>query len=159
MKQKRLVSVIGALVLIISAVALISGCQQANGNQNNTSSDWRPVSNKSDLVGTWKAEFSMSGVVGTKTLSVASDFSGYLQHEEDYSSADASYAASVNDAVSDLEALGFDVDHDSANKTINARLNFTPEVLEGMLSFMKLNSSKTKIKFGMGENSMEYTKQ
>ena len=68
-------------------------------------------------------------------------------------------AASVDDAVSDLEALGFDVDHDSANKTINARLNFTPEVLEGMLSFMKLNSSKTKIKFGMGENSMEYTKQ
>ena len=159
MKQKRLVSVIGALVLIISAVALISGCQQANGNQNNTSSDWRPVSNKSDLVGTWKAEFSMSGVVGTKTLSVASDFSGYLQHEEDYSSADASYAASVNDAVSDLEALGFDVDHDSANKTINARLNFTPEVLEGMLSFMKLNSSKTKIKFTAGENSVEYTKQ
>ena len=159
MKQKRLVSVIGALVLIISAVALISGCQQANGNQNNTSSDWRPVLNKSDLVGTWKADFSMSGVVGKKTLYVASNFSGYLQHEEDYSGADASYAASVAGAVSDLEALGFDVDHDPANKTINARLNFTPEDLEGMLSFMKLNSSKTKIKFTVGGNSIEYTKQ
>ena len=159
MKQKRLVSVIGALVLIISAVALISGCQQANGNQNNTSSDWMPVSNKSDLVGTWKAEFSMSGVVGTKTLSVASDFSGYLQHEEDYSSADASYAASVAGAVSELEDIGFIVTHDPANKTISARLNFTHEILEGMLSFIKLNSSKTKMKFTAGENSVEYTKQ
>ena len=159
MKQKRLVSVIGALVLIISAVALISGCQQANGNQNNTSSDWKPVSNKSDLVGTWKADFSMSGVVGTKTLYFASDFSGYLQHEEDYSSADASYAASVDDAVSALQDIGYTVHHDPVNKTINARLNFTHEILEGMLSFIKLNSSKTKMKFGMGENSMEYTKQ
>ena len=35
MKQKRLVSVIGALVVIISAVALISGCQQANGGKSN----------------------------------------------------------------------------------------------------------------------------
>ncbi|MGI5067084.1 hypothetical protein [Treponema putidum] len=159
MKQKRLVSVIGALVLITSAVALISGCQQANGNQNNTISDWKPVSNKSDLVGTWKADFSMSGVVGSKMLFVASDFSGYLQHEEDYSSADASYAASVAGAVSELEDIGFDVEHDSANKTISARLNFTPEVLEGMLSFIKLNSSKTKMKFTAGENSVEYTKQ
>ena len=159
MKQKRLVSVIGALVLIISAVALISGCQQANGNQNNTDSDWSPVSNKNDLVGTWKASFSMSGVVGSKTLFVASDFSGYLQHEENYSSADASYAASVNDAVSELRKQGFNVDHNTTNKTINAKLNFTSEVLEGLLSFMKLNSSKTKMKFIMGENSMEYTKQ
>ena len=159
MKQKRLVSVIGALVLITSAVALISGCQQANGNQNNTSSDWKPVSNKSDLVGTWKADFSMSGVVGTKTLFVASDFSGYLQHEEDYSSADASYAASVAGAVSALQDIGYTVYHDSVNKTINARLNFTHEVLEGMLSFIKLNSSKTKMKFTAGENSVEYTKQ
>ena len=158
MKQRKVVSMIGALVLIISAVALMTGCQQANGNKT-TDGDWSPVSNKSDLVGTWKAAFSMSGVVGTKTLSVASDFSGYLQHEENYSSADATYAASVGDAVSALQALGYTVNHDSVSKTISARLNFTPEVLEGMLSLMKLNSSKTKIKFSMGENSMEYTKQ
>ncbi|WP_444819482.1 hypothetical protein E4N82_06480 [Treponema denticola] len=31
MKQKRSVSMIGALVLIISAVALITGCPQPNG--------------------------------------------------------------------------------------------------------------------------------
>ena len=36
MKQKRIVSMIGALVLIIGAVVLISGCQQANdGKKNN----------------------------------------------------------------------------------------------------------------------------
>ena len=32
MKQKRLVSMIGTLVLIISAVALVIGCPQAKGN-------------------------------------------------------------------------------------------------------------------------------
>ena len=34
MKQKRIVSMIGALVVILSAVALITGCPQANGNKN-----------------------------------------------------------------------------------------------------------------------------
>ena len=34
MKHKRFVSVIGVLVLIISAVALVTGCQQANNNKD-----------------------------------------------------------------------------------------------------------------------------
>ncbi|QEJ94291.1 hypothetical protein [Treponema phagedenis] len=34
MKQKRLVSMIGALVLIISAVVLITGCPQPNGSKD-----------------------------------------------------------------------------------------------------------------------------
>ena len=34
MKQKRIVSMIGALVVILSAVALITGCPQANGNKD-----------------------------------------------------------------------------------------------------------------------------
>lgn len=36
MKQKKIVSLIGALVLIISAVALITGCSQPNNNKGNT---------------------------------------------------------------------------------------------------------------------------
>ena len=42
MKQKRLVSVIGALVLIISAVVLVTACSQANNNngkKENTSTN------------------------------------------------------------------------------------------------------------------------
>ncbi|MGP1577157.1 MAG: hypothetical protein ACTTH7_06695 [Treponema sp.] len=35
MKQKRLVSLIGALVVIISAVVLITGCTQPNSNKGN----------------------------------------------------------------------------------------------------------------------------
>ena len=34
MKHKRFVSVSGVLVLIISAVALVTGCQQANNNKD-----------------------------------------------------------------------------------------------------------------------------
>jgi len=40
MKRRKVVSAIGALVLIISAVVLITGCPQVNGNKdkkNNTS--------------------------------------------------------------------------------------------------------------------------
>jgi len=116
MKQKRLVSVIGALVLIISAVALISGCQQANGNQNNTSSDWRPVSNKSDLVGTWKASVSGSGVVEKKIFYVASDFSGY-----------------------------FKIDVDYAVEGNNVRLKFTPYVFNEKAKFVKGKSVEKTI--------------
>ena len=36
MKQRKLVSLIGALVLIISAVVLITGCSQPNSNKGNT---------------------------------------------------------------------------------------------------------------------------
>jgi len=36
MKQKRRVSMIGVLVLIISALVLITGCSQPNGNKGNT---------------------------------------------------------------------------------------------------------------------------
>ena len=34
MKQRKVVSMIGALILIISAVVLITGCPQANGNKD-----------------------------------------------------------------------------------------------------------------------------
>ena len=36
MKQRKVVSMIGALVLIISAVVLITGCSQPNSNKENT---------------------------------------------------------------------------------------------------------------------------
>ena len=36
MKQRKVVSMIGALVLIISAVVLITGCSQPNSNKGNT---------------------------------------------------------------------------------------------------------------------------
>ena len=49
MKQRKVVSVIGALVLIISAVALITGCPQANNNTGNTNTSG---SSNVNLVGT-----------------------------------------------------------------------------------------------------------
>ena len=36
MKQRKVVSLIGALVLLISAVVLITGCSQPNSNKGNT---------------------------------------------------------------------------------------------------------------------------
>ena len=90
---------------------------------------------------------------------MASDFSGYFKIDADYSMADASFLASVGDVISGLEGIGFIVAHDPANKTISAIQNFTSTDLQEMVSLIKLNSSKTKIKFTAGENSVEYTKQ
>lgn len=59
MKQKRLVSVIGALTLIISVVVLATGCPQANNNKDNS-----PTTQKRAVyVGTMEAH----GETGTFT--------------------------------------------------------------------------------------------
>ena len=36
MKQRKIVSMLGALIVIMSAVVFISGCSQANSNKNNS---------------------------------------------------------------------------------------------------------------------------
>ena len=53
MKQKRLVSVIGALVLIISAAAFITGCSQPNSNKRNNSGN---TSGSSTVTETYRFE-------------------------------------------------------------------------------------------------------
>ena len=45
MKQRKVVSMIGALVLIISAVVLITGCSQPNSNKGNTGNNSGNISN------------------------------------------------------------------------------------------------------------------
>ena len=48
MKQKRLVSMIGVLAVIVSAVVLITGCSQPNSNKINSSDN----GNSNNLNGT-----------------------------------------------------------------------------------------------------------
>lgn len=57
MKQKRLVSMIGALVLIISAVVLITGCPQSSGKVGGNSSTLKLLFDES------KIECKRSGIV------------------------------------------------------------------------------------------------
>ena len=74
MKQKRLVSMIGALILIIGVVALITGCPQANSNNGGNTVG---VQFPDDLRNTsWSHKTVISGMVmnsitlefGTNTL-------------------------------------------------------------------------------------------
>ena len=51
MKQKKIVSMIGALVLIISAVVLITGCSQPNSNKGNTGNNSGNISNNGGNTG------------------------------------------------------------------------------------------------------------
>ena len=51
MKQKKIVSLIGALILIISAVVLITGCSQPNSNKENTGNNSGNTGNNSGNTG------------------------------------------------------------------------------------------------------------
>ena len=51
MKQRKVVSMIGALVLIISAVVLITGCSQPNSNKGNTGNNSGNISNNTGNTG------------------------------------------------------------------------------------------------------------
>ena len=68
MKQRKVVSMIGALVLIISAVVLITGCSQPNSNKGNTGNNSGNTGNtdilKKDII-----EFETASVKCQKTNS------------------------------------------------------------------------------------------
>ena len=51
MKQRKVVSMIGALVVIISAVVLITGCSQPNSNKGNTGNNSGNISNNGGNTG------------------------------------------------------------------------------------------------------------
>ena len=51
MKQRKIVSMIGALILIIGAVVLITGCPQPNSNKGNTSNNNGNTGNNSGNTG------------------------------------------------------------------------------------------------------------
>ena len=51
MKQRKVVSMIGALVLIISAVVLITGCSQPNSNKGNTGNNSGNISDNGGNTG------------------------------------------------------------------------------------------------------------
>ena len=51
MKQRKVVSMIGSLVLIISAVVLITGCSQPNSNKGNTGNNSGNISNNGGNTG------------------------------------------------------------------------------------------------------------
>ena len=65
MKQKRLVSMIGALVVIISAVVLITGCPQANNAKDDTGFEVKP---------TGKADPALKGTRWESTANVSIEF-------------------------------------------------------------------------------------
>ena len=70
MKQKRFVSVIGALVLIISAVVLITGCSQPNSNKENTGNNGGTL----EVQPTGKADPALKGTSWESTAYVAIEF-------------------------------------------------------------------------------------
>ena len=79
MKQKKIVSLIGALILIISAVMLITGCSQPNSNKENTGNNSENTDNNggnsgspgnADIVKKYIIEFDTASVKCKNTKSI-----------------------------------------------------------------------------------------
>ena len=92
MKQRKVVSMIGALVLIISAVVLITGCSQPNSNKGNTGNNIGNIGNNggnsgttgnTDIVKKDIIEFETASVKCTNTNSYTKITSGSQIQEKD----------------------------------------------------------------------------
>ncbi len=70
MKQRKVVSMIGALVLIISAVVLITGCYQPNSNKGNTGNNGGSL----EVQPTGKADPALKGTSWKSTADVSIEF-------------------------------------------------------------------------------------
>ncbi|MGF7110458.1 hypothetical protein [Treponema pedis] len=70
MKQRKVVSVIGALVLIISAVVFITGCSQPNSNKENTGNNGGTL----EVQPTGKADPALKGTRWESTADVSIEF-------------------------------------------------------------------------------------
>jgi lipoprotein len=82
MKQKKIVSLIGALILIISAVMLITGCSQPNSNKENTGNNSENTDNNggnsgspgnADIVKKYIIEFDTASIKCQKKMSLYTD--------------------------------------------------------------------------------------
>ena len=89
MKQRKVVSMIGALVLIISAVVLITGCSQPNSNKGNTGNNGGNTGNNDGNTGSTDIlkkdiiEFETASVKCTNTNSYTKVTSGSQIQEKD----------------------------------------------------------------------------
>ena len=89
MKQRKVVSLIGALVLLISAVVLITGCSQPNSNKGNTGNNSGSAGNNGGNTGSTDIlkkdiiEFDSASVKCTNTNSYTKVTSGSQIQEKD----------------------------------------------------------------------------
>ncbi len=116
---------------------------------------------KGDLIGIWVAEFYSNGAHDTNTIFVGSNYSGYLQMEEDYSGTSQEYQNQIPTIVTYLENSGYSCTNNSSEKQLTAILNFSSSDLDLFISEtqMKINSSKNRIKVTSSGNTAEYVKQ
>ena len=152
------------LIIVYTVLLTISfiSCSNPNSSSIETSTpEWTDVSDKSDLIGSWKAEFHSDGIHDTNTIYVGSNYAGFLKMELDYSEATPDYQNSIPTVVNYLQSNGYSCTNDSVNKKLTAIFNFFSSNLDLFItkSNMKINSSKTKIKMTSDGKTAEYSKQ
>ena len=96
MKQKRLVSMVGALILIIGAVVLITGCPQPNSNKGNNSGNTGGSSTETELYrfenkSSFTVKFYVGNSMGTLSPYPAPDYWCGSNHVKGLSEDDLRY--------------------------------------------------------------------
>ncbi len=161
--MKKVLVVLAAVL----AMALVS-CKSPSDSLSSTaeswgsgsSSEWHAVTNKADLVGTWKSTGTNNGVGYVYKLIFSSDYSAQFKMEVDYSGFSASEFALLKPAVTTvMESQGFTVTDETSQKKLVGSKNLTSNEVNTAVSNgnLKINASKNKMKFTGIDN--EFTKQ
>lgn len=150
-----------SFLLLFTIEILLSLFVSCSNPNNSTPPEWSDVTEKSDLIGTWKAEFYASGAHDTNTLYIGSNYAGFLKTEEDYSDATEEYQNQIPTVVNYLESNGYTYTNNSTEKKLTVIINLSATDLDDFIreSKMQINSSKTKIKMTSNGNTAEYVKQ
>ncbi|MBR5964505.1 MAG: hypothetical protein IK015_00070 [Treponema sp.] len=161
--MKKMLVILAAVL----AVALVS-CESPSDSISSTvrtwdsdsSSGWHSVTNKADLVGTWKATGTNNGVTCVYKLIFSSDYSAQFKMEFDYSDWSAAQLVLLKaTATSAMENKGFTVTDETTQKKLVGSQNLTTAQVNNAVSNggLRLNASKTKLKFTGIDN--EFTRQ
>lgn len=161
--MKKMLVVLAAVL----AVALVS-CDSPSDSISSTvrtwdsdsSSGWHSVTNKADLVGTWKATGTNKGAKYEYDLVFKYDYSAQFKMVFDYSNWPAAQLASMKSIMTTvMENQGFTVTDESSQKKLVGSQNLTTAEVNTAVSNgnLKINASKNKLKFTGVDN--EFTKQ
>lgn len=144
-----------ALVALAAAAALVGLAACSNSSDSSSaSSEWLPVTNKADLIGTWVG--SWSDGTSTVKLAIRSDYTGEKTESMplDLSSKSSNEITKIINKMDAMLTDGGYTTYDASAKVLSMTYpigynpnkgNGTPKTLDYLLPFISIHVSKTQI--------------
>lgn len=154
MKKNFLFSIFVCFILIC-----FSSCSTPNLSPEEYT--YSPVIDKEDLVGSWATTFKdeSTGLVELMTLTIYTDYKGYLKDEFDYSNASSEIIDNINLIITKLRKSGYTVTNNNNTKKLTAIMYFSSSQLTELMALMEINDPKTIIKISNNGQTAYYEKQ